>query len=682
MLKSKLVLFSAGFISAMCFSDQVKYADEFDISHMRAGRGKKPVAKLSVNGTPMEMGGAKYERGFGTCPESAVAFTLDGNAISFDAIVGIDNSFKKDKLLKHRKAGAIFRVWVDRKIKFDSGVIREDSKPKAVHVDLRGAKEVLLETASFAPWCSFESSNVNWADAKFTLKDGACVKPVGAERFVQLGILTPKEKEEPLFNGADIWGVRPGHPVIFRVPVSGVRPMVFTAKGLPEGVTFDEKLCIIGGKAPNTPGDYDIEVTAKNAKGEATKTITIRVGGTIALTPPMGWNSWNIWGPSLTEDLAKRAAKALHESGLAEYGYAYVNIDDFWQRNNAKETYGRKDLGGKPRDDNGKILPNSGFTDMKGLADYIHSFGFKAGLYSSPGPLTCGNCEGSFGHEKEDAASYAEWGFDYLKYDWCSYAEIFTKETGRGTWDDFSKNPLPTDEPWSKPFRLMSKHLEAQNRDIVHAFCQYGRGKTELWGREAGGQVWRTWQDLKDTWTWLRTAIEGYVPNAEFYKYTGPGFWPDPDMMIVGLQKSFGKIHPTYITPNEQYTHVSIWMLLCSPILIGCDLEALDPFTRAILSNREIIAINQDRLGKVGRRTVRKDDLEIWVKELANGDTAVGIMNVYHLARPITFNFSDAGLKGAYTLRDVWRQKDIGTFTDSFTTVVPGHATLVLRLRK
>ncbi len=676
----RLLLFATVFVSAVCFADQIKYVDEFDISYMRSGRGKKPMAKLSVNGTPMQMGEAKYERGFGTCPESAVAFTLDGNAISFDAIVGIDNSYKQDKLLKNRKAGAIFRVWVDGKIKLDTGTIHENSKPRAIHVDLQGAKEVLLETASYVPWCSFESSNANWAEAKFTLKDGAVVKPVIAERFVQLGILTPKEKEEPLFNGADIWGVRPTHPIIFRVPVSGVRPMKFTAKGLPEGVTFDEKLGVIGGKAPKIPGDYDIQVTAKNAKGEATKTITLRVGKTIALTPPMGWNSWNIWGSKLTADLARRAADALHNSGLAEYGYAYVNIDDYWQKNNVKKD--RTDLHGLERDANGKILPNESFKDMKGLADHIHSYGFKAGLYSSPGMRTCGDCTGSYRFEKEDAESYAEWGFDYLKYDWCSYADIFKAETGRGTWEDFSKNPLPTDDPWSRPFRLMSKHLEAQNRDIIHAFCQYGRGQTELWGREAGAQVWRTWQDLKDTWSWLRIAIEGYVPNAEFYKYTGPGFWPDPDMMIVGLQRSFGTTHPTYITPNEQYTHVSIWTLLCAPILIGCDLEALDPFTKAILSNREIIAINQDRLGKVGRRTVREDDLEIWVKELNNGDVAVGIMNVYHLSRPITFNFKDAGLKGTYDLRDVWRQKDIGTFTDSYTGVIPGHATLVLRMRK
>ena len=179
------------------------------------------------------------------------------------------------------------------------------------------------------------------------------------------------------------------------------------------------------------------------------------------------------------------------------------------------------------------------------MTDYIHALGFKAGIYSSPGPLTCGECEGSYGHEMQDATSYAEWGFDYLKYDWCSYGEIFQKETGWNTWEwmgggrmghNPKNKPVPPREAWAKPYRLMQKCLRAQNRDIVYAYCQYGCGETEKWGREAGANVWRTWQDMKDTWTWMRIAMEGYVKDAEYYKYTGPGFWADPDMMIVGLQ--------------------------------------------------------------------------------------------------------------------------------------------------
>ncbi len=666
----------------VCYGEQVKYVDEFNLAHMSAGRGKKVVAKASVNGTPMEMGSMRYKRGFGTCPESAVAFELDGNAISFEAIVGIDDSYEKDKRwAKYYRAGASFRVWVDGKVKYDSGVMAEKKAPKFMRVDLRGAREVVLETASGPQPYAFECANVNWADAKFTIKEGARIKELDESRYEQWGILTPKEKEEPLFNGADIWGVRQGKPIIFRVPVSGKKPLAFSAKNLPKGVTFDTTLGIIGGKAPLKEGDYDIEVTAKNDVGEATKTITLRVGKTICLTPPMGWNSWNIWAWNLTGDLAKRAAKALHDSGLGEYGYSYVNIDDFWQRCNGKNQRGRTDLAGVERDSLGKIQPNDSFKDMKGIADYIHSFGFKAGLYSSPGITTCGRCTGSYRFEKEDAESYAEWGFDYLKYDWCSYGAIFKAETGRETWDDFKKNPLPSDEPWSRPFRLMSKHLEAQNRDIVHAFCQYGRGRTELWGREAGGQLFRIWDDLKDTWTRILVGIEGDLPEADFHKYTGAGFWADPDMMLVGLQSSFGTTHPTYLTPNEQYSHVSLWMIFSSPILIGTDLEKLDAFTKSILANREVIAINQDRLGKVARRTVNREDLQVWTKELANGDIAVLVMNLYPLKRTVTFNFSDIGLKGEYHLRDVWRHKDLGVFKNTYTAELPGHAPMLLRMK-
>lgn len=691
-MKTKFLLVGlmASALSAGCFADAVVYVDGLDLSGMSAGRGKRPAPRKSVSGGELRLGAGRYERGFGTCPESAVAFSLGGKAIAFDAVVGIDANAAAEKT-SGRPAGAIFRVWADGKIVLDTGTIRERDKPRAIHADLRGVDEVVLETASYAPWCGFECSNADWAEAKFTVADGASVTPVAPSRFAQLGILTPPEPAAPQFNGAEVWGVRPGRPVIFRVPVSGVRPMEFSAAGLPAGVTLDAK-GVLRGTAPAKAGDYPISVTAKNAAGSATRVVTLRVGDTICLTPPMGWNSWNIWGWSLTAEYAKRAARALDASGLGDYGYAYVNLDDWWQRNNSDcpRSKERSDVKGPARDTNGKILPNGGFPDMKEVADYIHSFGFKAGLYSSPGPLTCGQCEGSYGHEKQDAESYAEWGFDYLKYDWCSYGDIFKKETGWDTWEwmgggrvgrNPKNKPLPPRSAFEKPYRLMNEHLRAQNRDIVYAYCQYGCGDTQLWGRDAGANVWRSWQDLKDTWTWMRIAIEGYVPNAEFHKYTGPGFWADPDMMIVGQQRSFGTTHPTFLTPNEQYTHVSLWSLLAAPLLIGTDLERLDPFTKSILANRELIAISQDVLGRQARRVHREDAFEIWARPLANGDVAVGLMNCYPLSRRIALDLQSVCGPGARVVRDAWRQKDLGTFSGLYAAEVPGHATQVLRIR-
>ena len=516
----KTLLWCGMFAALACAAD-VAYVDEFDLSGASCGMGLSARARTSVCGNPIRLGEGRYARGVGVRPESAIGFTLDGKATAFDAVVGIDRDAKDVKGRTSRLAGAIFRVWCDGKIAFDSGTITEKNPPRPVHVDLAGVKELVLETASYAPWCGLESSNADWADAKIAY-GGARPVATGPERIAQLGILTPPTREEPQFNGAEVWGVRPGRPVIFRVPVSGVRPMTFTAEGVPDGVTFDAAKGILGGTAPAQAGDYPIRVTAVNAKGTASRTITLKVGETICLTPPMGWNSWNIWGPSFTMQHAMDAAKAMDESGLGDPGWAYINLDDWWEMNNSGNDCAKKrtDVQGPARDADGRIRTNGAFPDMKKMTDYIHALGFKAGIYSSPGPLTCGECEGSYGHEMQDATSYAEWGFDYLKYDWCSYGEIFQKETGWNTWEwmgggrighNPKNKPVPPREAWAKPYRLMQKCLRAQNRDIVYAYCQYGCGETEKWGREAGANVWRTWQDMKDTWTWMRIAMEGYV---------------------------------------------------------------------------------------------------------------------------------------------------------------------------
>ncbi len=685
----RTMLLAAALLAITGLAD-VAYVDEFDLSGAHCGMGLTARAKTSVCGNPIRLGEAVYARGVGVRPESVIGFTLDGKATAFDAIVGIDRDVKDVKGRTYRKAGAIFRVWCDGRIVYDSGTIQEGQPAKVVHVPLKDVKELALEAASFAPWCGLESSNADWADAKITYA-GARPVATGPERVAQLGILTPPVPEAPRFNGAEVWGVRPGRPVIFRVPVSGARPMAFTAEGLPAGVTFDAAKGVLRGTAPAAAGDYPVRVTATNAKGTASRTITLKVGETICLTPPMGWNSWNIWGNRFTGQHAMDAAKALDESGLGDHGWAYVNLDDWWAMNNTESGKDRPDVQGPARDANGRIRSNGSFPDMKKVTDYIHSLGFKAGIYSSPGPLTCGSCEGSYGHEMQDATSFAEWGFDYLKYDWCSYGEIFQKETGWNTWEwmgggrvghNPKNKPAPSADAWQRPYRLMNTCLRAQKRDIVYAYCQYGCGDTQLWGREAGANVWRTWQDMKDTWTWMRVALEGYVKDAEYYKFTGPGFWADPDMMIVGLQRSFGSTHPTYLTRNEQYTHVSLWSMLSAPLLIGTDLTRLDDFTKSLLVNDEVIAINQDTLGRPARRVVKRDSVEVWTRPLANGDHAVAVVNLNPLSQRTTFYFSWVDLDGAWTLRDVWSQRNLGSFSCCYTAEIPAHATLLLRLSR
>ncbi len=678
-----------------CFSfnsaddPKVVYVDGFDLSVTTCGMGRSVRAKTSVDGHPITMSGTSYERGFGTHPESAVVFSSPGGKVVFDAIVGIDDDAKTAGTgHSWGRPQAQFFVWADGRIVWSSGFLQLGQKPVEAHVDLGGAREIILETRGGAEWSAWDASNADWADARFTCYDDAVVRIADDPgMFRQLGILTPDEKKEPQFNYPDIWGVRPGHPVIFRIPVSGVRPMLFSAKELPEGVTLDRDRGILGGVAPKKKGSYDIEVTAVNSEGSATHVVRLAVGDTIALTPPMGWNSWNTLGSRVTGEKTMANALALDRSGLADHGWAYVNIDDWWQMNNTGRRSvgdrklffgGREDVVGPARDKNGRIIPNRSFPDMKAIADYIHSFGFKAGIYSSPGPLTCGGCEGSYEHEKQDAESWAEWGFDYVKYDWCSYGDVFKRETSTIDHAD----SLKMTEAFRKPYLQMKDHLLAQKRDILYSFCQYGIGGVEKWARETGANCWRSWGDLKDSWNWMEAELEGRLGAENYWKYSGPGCWADPDMMIVGQQRSFGSDHPTFLTPNEQYTHVSLWAMVGSPLLIGCDLTKLDRFTRGLLANDMVIGVNQDRLGRIAKRIRHVDGESVWVRELSDGSRAVALVNRSPVARQIKVSFVELGLgSGEHWVRDMWSHQCEGRHSGEYFADVPTHATKLVKVR-
>ena len=293
----------------------------------------------------------------------------------------------------------------------------------------------------------------------------------------------------------------------------------------------------------------------------------------------MGWNSWNCFASAVTEKNVRDAADAFVKAGLRDHGWTYINIDDFWMPKNEDKD---PTLHGPDRDPSGKINPNPRFPDMKALTDYIHSLGLKAGLYSSPGPKTCGGCVASYKHEREDAERFAEWGFDYLKYDWCSYGDV-EKGTGRAY--------------YKKPYDLMGRMLRAQNRDIVFSLCQYGMDNVWEWGNEVDGNCWRTTGDITDSWGSM--AGIGFA-QAGHELYAKPGRWNDPDMLVVGWVGWGPALHPTHLTPNEQYTHISLWSLLSSPLLIGCDLTRLDEFTLNLLTNDEVLEVNQDPLGHPG----------------------------------------------------------------------------------
>jgi len=463
-------------------------------------------------------------------------------------------------------------------------------------------------------------------------------------------ILTPKPAETPRINGARVFGVRPGSPFIFRIPSTGIRPMTFAVENLPEGLSLDPATGIITGKVSKA-GEYKVVLKAKNAKGEAKRDFRIRVGDKLALTPPMGWNSWNVWGLAVDNDKVKAAADVFISNGLADHGYTYVNIDDGWEA--------------PARAKNGEILTNEKFPDMKATADYVHSKGLRFGIYSSPGPRTCGGYLGSYQHELQDAQTYAKWGVDYLKYDWCSYSEV-------------CPDPNNLDEQ-KKPYILMSQCLQKQDRDIVHSLCQYGMGDVWKWGGSVGGQLWRTTGDIEDTWESLKNI--GFSQSVAA-PYAKPGNWNDPDMLVVGWVGWGPKLHPTLLTASEQYTHISLWALLSAPMLMGCDLTRLDDFTLNLLTNDEVIDIDQDPLGKSAVPVIKTPLYEVWVKEMEDGSKVIGLFNLDKIEKKISIDWLKAGLSGKQTVRDVWRQKDIGSFDKSYEASVLPHGVMLIKVTK
>jgi alpha-galactosidase len=480
-------------------------------------------------------------------------------------------------------------------------------------------------------------------------------------------ILTPKPPATPRINGARIFGVRPGHPFLFTIPATGQRPMTFAVEGLPEGLKVDSQTGQITGSL-KAPGESIVTFRVKNALGQAERTFKIVCGDTLALTPHMGWNSWYIWENHVTDKIMREAADAMVSTGMIDHGWTYVNIDDCWM---VKPGSQDPTLGGQPRDARGNVNPNGRFPDMKALSDYIHGKGLKAGLYTSPGPLTCGGYVGAYEHEEQDARQFAEWGFDFLKYDWCSYEGV-AKEHHL--------------DSVKKPYRQMGDVLKKLDRDIVLNLCQYGMGDVWKWGREVGGHSWRTAGDLGGDFNGIPAALFrdafGLYGRNELQKYNRPGGWNDPDYLLLGYLSDWkGKTVPTPLSPNEQYSHVSLWCLLAAPLILSGDINRLDEFTLSLLTNDEVLEVDQDPLGKSAVRVAKEGNHEVWAKDMEDRSKAVGLFNRGELEATVTMKWSDLGVTGAQTVRDLWRQKDLGRFDGQFATPVGRHGVVLLRIR-
>jgi alpha-galactosidase len=467
-----------------------------------------------------------------------------------------------------------------------------------------------------------------------------------------------KQDNLPVINPPTIVGNYPNTPFLFTVPTQGMRPMKWIAKGLPLGLTLDESTGIISGIVRDS-GKYDVMLTAENKYGITEGKLTIKIGDLLALTPPMGWNSWNTFTDQICDSLIRQIADSMVSTGIRDLGYQYVNIDDLWQL--------------IERDDDGNIqinrvkFPNG----IRAVADYVHSKGLKLGIYSDAARLTCGGVAGSYGHEEQDARAFAEWGIDLLKYDYC-YAPV-SKDTA------------------VVRYTRMANALKKTSRSIVFSVCEWGQREPWTWAALSGGNYWRTTWDIRNAWyrdiydEQHNSIMQIMDINAPLAEYASPGHWNDPDMLVVGIYNNPEAVvnvaGAMSCTDIEYQSHMSLWCLMAAPLLCGNDIRNMNQPTKEILMNREIIAINQDPLGKQAKKIRDDGDMEVFAKPLADGSWAVGLLNRSDKEnKKIRVDWQEMGITGRWIVRDLWTHYELGKLRDYFEADVKPHQCVVVKL--
>jgi alpha-galactosidase len=482
--------------------------------------------------------------------------------------------------------------------------------------------------------------------------------------------LTPPPPPSPRINGPGVFGARAGSAFLYAIPATGTRPIKFAATGLPEGLKLDADSGRLTGEVKEK-GEYQVVLRASNSLGTAERKFRIVVGDQIALTPPMGWNSWNCWAESVDQEKVLRSARAMVSSGLINHGWTYINIDDTWQ--------------GKRGGPFNAIQPNEKFPDMKTLCDTIHSMGLKAGIYSTPwitsyAKFVGGSSDdpaggwtkemadekysrlGQYYLAENDAQQWAAWGIDYLKFDWS-----------------------PNDVPHTS---AMAQALRKTKRDILFSLSNTAPfDHAADWARLAN--CWRTTGDIRDRWGEDPTKEWSFGLSAlgfsqdRWAPYAGPGHWNDPDMLVVGYVGWGPALHATRLTPDEQYTHISMWCLLSAPLLLGCDLERLDDFTLGLLSNDEVLALDQDALGHQAVRVATLGPIDVVMKELEDGSKALGFFNRGNQLETRCFDKLEfIGLSGPWHVRDLWRQKALPDAKTKLNLSIPAHGVVLLKLTR
>lgn len=682
---------------ALLLTPCVAYAEEtvplskLDLSKAVQGFGN-PQADKSVDGHPITLHGQTFVSGFGTHSPGVLVIDLKGGTRRFTATVGIDDE------VQGGKGSADFQVLGDNhKLLWQSGILRQGQMPKTVDLDLTGVHQIILRVTTGGDGYDFD--HADWADARFVITGLSPQtvewKPSVTEPAIAMPITIPA----PHIHPPAVVGIRTGTPLLWTLPVTGQRPMKFAAKGLPNGITLNPTTGTLSGTVAKD-GDYAVQITAQNAAGKDVRTIHLLAGSLVAATPPMGWNSYDCFGDSVTEDETLANARYL-QSHLLPYGWDTVVVDYRWydafaHDNNASN----KAFAPLTMDATGRLLPapnrfpsamdGHGF---KALADKIHAMGMRFGIHIMRGiprnavianlPIdgstykaadaaniqdTCPWCPDMFGVRGGILAGqayydslfrlYASWGVDIVKM------------------DDTSA-PYHTDE-----IEAVDKAIGKCGRSIVYSLSP---GETPVeQGKHvaAHANMWRGLGDLWDNWSQLTHTFE---VGARWPAFVGPGHWPDPDMLPLGRlsvgHRSVGEDRRSKLTHPEQMTLMSLWSLLPAPLMVGADLPANDPWTLALLTNADVLAVNQDALGAAGHPIFTKDEWQVWSKPMADGSQAIGLFNRSDFDETLTVTAADLKLSGSYKLRDLWQRKDLGNFSGSLTTTVPAHGVALFQFR-
>lgn len=614
--------------------------DCLELNKMEQETGRPQVTGEKAN---LSINGRKFLNGIHTRTESRLYLELDGEVSEFSAEVGVDDrstAFRIDTVKKESSAAEFFVIG-DGRILWRSGLMRFGENPKSFKVNLLGVKNLLLK-ATGRPG----NTHVDWVDAKFCYSGAKPVtiwSPEAQATIQQSNEFVNQQNMKypvPRINGAMEVGIRPNTPLYYPLAVTGMRPVTFQAEGLPEGLVLDTKTGIITG-TPVKVGEYEVKLTATNNQGKGQRILKILVGDRLALTPPMGFLSWNVVEGLISETFLKELADAFVQFGLRDAGYQYINMDDCWQ-------------GG--RDANGHVYPDKfRFPNgMKVVGDYLHTKGLKFGIYSTPGPITCAGYVGTMNFEESDLETWTSWGIDYLKYDGCS---------------------TPAERS-SELYSSMGNLLKKSGRSIV--YC--GR-------KDAGSQLWRIGGDLRDQWTIAGRdvgIIQSFEKAQKFADMQKPGGWNDPDMLVVGIygKGSSGndKTNSKGCTDTEYRSHMSLWALLSAPLFITADVRHLNPASLETLTNPEVIDVDQDPLGNFPKRLGDAGEQEVWVKEMEDGSKTIALFNKASGQKEMMVKWESIGLNGNHLVRDLWQRKDMGKFKRSYSSVVPSHGVVLIRI--